>query len=519
MAPTSADIRKFLTELFSDEELTILCYDYFRDVYDDFALGMAKGQKIQRLIERCDHREAVPSLLAALSAERAAQYNARFGAPVEAVSAAEQPRHARDPRQIFISHAHEDAGFAHRLAADLGARGWRPWIAPDSIRPGEKWVDAINRGLEACGVFLVALTPSAVASKWVTDETNVAKEMHQEGELRFIPLGVADCRVPPLWRVHQRIPFKDNYATGLAVLVTELESLSSPPEAVVRMQPAQPTTARDVPSAVKRTSASQPATPKAASDTLRPDGPTPDLLTIESPIHLELVRVPAGEFLMGSDPKVDKDASADEQPQHRLYLPEFYIGKYPVTNEQYAAFVKATRQTAPRHWGAGQIPVGRGNHPVTWVSWEDAVAFCQWLNRRPGRSWRLPTEAEWEKTARGDDGRIYPWGNDLPTKELCNFGGNVGDTTPVGQYPAGASPCGALDMAGNVWEWTGSLRQPYPYQAEDGRNAPDGKGWRVVRGGSWDYIQRHARCASRLWDLPDGFGTSFGFRVVVSLSF
>ena len=126
MAPTTADIRKFLTELFSDEDLTILCYDYFRDVHDDFALGMSKGQKIQRLIERCDHREAIPSLLAALSAERAAQYNARFGAPVEAiVTPTEQPRHVRDPRQIFISHAHEDAEFAHRLAADLAAHGWR----------------------------------------------------------------------------------------------------------------------------------------------------------------------------------------------------------------------------------------------------------------------------------------------------------------------------------------------------------------------------------------------------------
>jgi formylglycine-generating enzyme required for sulfatase activity len=155
-----------------------------------------------------------------------------------------------------------------------------------------------------------------------------------------------------------------------------------------------------------------------------------------------------------------------------------------VTNEQYAVFVKATRQLAPRYWDGGQIPAGKGSHPVTWVSWDDAVAFCQWLSRSPGRFWRLPTEAEWEKAARGDDGRVYPWGNDLPTKELCNFNGNVGDTTSIGQYPAGASPCGALDMAGNVWEWTGSLFKPYPYQPEDGRNSPDGKGAR----GSWRFL-------------------------------
>ena len=125
---------------------------------------------------------------------------------------------------------------------------------------------------------------------------------------------------------------------------------------------------------------------------------------------------------MGSDPKVDKDATADEQPQHRLYLPEFYIGKYPVTNEQYAAFVKTGRQGAPEHWEKGEIPAGKGDHPVVNVSWQDAVAFCRWLSRESGKTIRLPTEAEWEKAARGSDGRIYPWGNDPPTKELCNFG-------------------------------------------------------------------------------------------------
>ena len=170
-------------------------------------------------------------------------------------------------------------------------------------------------------------------------------------------------------------------------------------------------------------SASQPAAPKAAPrHRCRRSDRALDLLTIESPIHLELVRVPAGEFLMGSDPKVDKDASADEQPQHRLYLPEFYIGKYPVTNEQYAAFVKAARQAAPQHWKNGQIPAGKGDHPVVDVSWQDAVAFCRWLSQASGKAIRLPTEAEWEKAARGSDGRIYPWGNDPPTKELCNFG-------------------------------------------------------------------------------------------------
>ena len=288
--------------------------------------------------------------------------------------------------------------------------------------------------------------------------------------------------------MHQRIPFKqDTYPTGLAALLTELENASGQPEAqrpaapVAEVRTAQPATARDVPSVVTQAPTSQPAVPNVAPNAPRPVPTPPDLLTITTSIHLELVRVPAGEFLMGSDPKVYKDASADEKPQHRLYLPEFYIGKYPVTNEQYAAFVKATRQTAPQYWKNGQIPAGKEGHPVVNVSWRDAIAFCQWLSQASSKAIRLPTEAEWEKAARGDNGRIYPWGNDPPTEKLCNFSRNVGDMTPVGQYPAGASPCGALDMAGNVWEWTGSLwgqnfSEPefgYPYERA-GQNISSG---------------------------------------------
>ena len=288
-------------------------------------------------------------------------------------------------------------------------------------------------------------------------------------------------------------------------------------------------TVRDEARATVQVRLPRPVTPKPepAPKPKTPAKPAPDVLTITSPIHLELVRVPAGEFLMGSDPAKDNDAEDNEQPQHRVYVSEFYIGKYPVTNAQYAAFVKATPyMRMPDYWDDnGKIPLGYENHPVTVIFWDEAVAFCEWLSRETGKPFRLPTEAEWEKAARGTDGRLYPWGNQHPTAELCNFDNPNLDTTPVGRYsPQGDSPYGCADMAGNVEEWTRSLwgeewEKPtfkYPYDPRDGRedvDAPVGV-LHVLRGGSFDSSRRSVRCACRqgaagaTWDL--------GFRPVVA---
>ena len=192
---------------------------------------------------------------------------------------------------------------------------------------------------------------------------------------------------------------------------------------------------------------------------------------------LELIRVPAGEFLMGSDPAKDNDARDDEQPQHLVYVDEFYIGKYPVTSEQYAVFVKATKYKAPGHWEKGKIPSGQENHPVVYVSWGDAVAFCRWSSQATGQPFRLPTEAEWEKAARGTDGRIYPWGNQWDKTKLNSRDDGPGGPTPVGHYsPGGDSPYGVADMAGNVWEWCAN---------------------RVLRGGAFGLGASWVRCAAR----------------------
>jgi formylglycine-generating enzyme required for sulfatase activity len=234
-----------------------------------------------------------------------------------------------------------------------------------------------------------------------------------------------------------------------------------------------------------------------------------------SPMDIDMVFIPAGEFLMGSNKEEDKLARNDETPQHRLALPAFHIARTPVTNAQYSLFVRSARGRPPSYWHDGIIPPGKENHPVVHVSWHDAAAFCRWLSGQLGGEIRLPSEAEWEKAARGADGRIYPWGDQPPTAELCNFRDIMGDTTAVGHYPRGASPYGALDMAGNVWEWTSSRYMPYPYTPEDGREDAESSDGRTLRGGSWGSGSAYlVRCAVRNGRYPDLRNNAVGFRIL-----
>jgi len=145
------------------------------------------------------------------------------------------------------------------------------------------------------------------------------------------------------------------------------------------------------------------------------------------------------------------------------------------------------------------------------------VAFCRWVSQITGVEVRLPTEAEWEKAARGTDGRLYPWGDDLPDATRCNFNLNVKDTTPVGRYsPFGDNPYGCADMAGNVWEWTSSLYEPYPYRSDDGREELTSRASRSLRGGGFFSNAAYVRCACRAGPAPDVRNNAYGFRVCAS---
>ena len=240
----------------------------------------------------------------------------------------------------------------------------------------------------------------------------------------------------------------------------------------------------------------------------------------------ELVDIPAGEFQMGED----------DQP-HRVALDEYSIGKYPVTNAQYRHFVddggytekhkdlwtpagwdyrEQNKIDKPKWWDSP--PWNYDNHPVVGVSWFEAVAYCNWLTKTnsEGRTFRLPTEAEWEKVAGGADGRKWSWGDNSEDEKANTRECGIGQTTAVGLFPQGKSVHDVFDLAGNVAEWCSSVHNDYPYAADDGRECLEGSVERCVRGGSWRYGLSLARCTYRLGFRPDDRSDYVGLRVAAS---
>jgi hypothetical protein len=216
-------LRRFIQNAFSDEELGNFCFDYFPQVYNEFTTGMPKSQKVRMLVAQAENGSRLPDLHAALKRETPRAYDSAFPEGDAPAQPEPQPSITRNSRQIFISHASADAEFAQRLAADLRAQNWQTWLAPDSIRPGEKWVEAINRGLTESGVFVLALTESAVNSRWVQTETNAAIGMEHRGEIRLIPISLEDVNAPVVWQAYQWIPFDENYKPGLENLLSVIQ--------------------------------------------------------------------------------------------------------------------------------------------------------------------------------------------------------------------------------------------------------------------------------------------------------
>ena len=313
------------------------------------------------------------------------------------------------------------------------------------------------------------------------------------------------------WRIYQRffVMIKEPTPTPAPVIPTEIP-LSPPPTDVPTSTPTLTYTDTPAPTV------SPPTTPT----------PTEIVTQISSKDGMVLVSVPAGEFKMGSARTEDPQTLEEELPQHTVYLDAYWIDQTEVTNAQYALCVADA--------GACTKPVDMSslsrssyydnsqyaNYPVIFVSWSQAATYCAWAGRR------LPTEAEWEKAARGSDGRIYPWGNtfDGTMANYCDINCNNPwkddryddgyiDTSPVGDYPAGASVYGALDMAGNIYEWVADWYAPYSRNNQVNPTGPDSGLEHIIRGGSWGDDPVHIRAAIRSHiNVPDYWMNFIGFR-------
>jgi len=217
-----------------------------------------------------------------------------------------------------------------------------------------------------------------------------------------------------------------------------------------------------------------------------------------------MVAIPAGEFTMGSENEV-------ERPPHAVFVDAFEIDQFEVTNEDFEKFVAQTghvtdaEQAGETSWR--YYAKDKSRHPVVRVSWNDANAFCEWAEKR------LPTEAEWEKAARGTDGRVYPWGNNWDVDKSNNKEAGYRGTTIVGSFPSGGSPYRVMDMAGNVAEWTSDWFQPYPgYPGGDGEAQYFGEKYRVIRGGGWFSDQELVRTTERSASSVTLANDDVGFR-------
>ncbi len=439
--------------------------------------------------------------------------------------------------RLFISYSHVDDTAVQRLQRDLEQAGAIIWIDHESLIPGmPDWEDAVRNGISQAGVVVYAASPDARKSPYVRDEINLARSQGRT----VIPFWVAgddwlDC-APLGWGMTQYVDGRGaSHTTGLARLLARLglaasaapRPVATPAAARIALAPAPlaPTPAPTIPTA------RFPARLAALHFTAQArDG----VEWIIPPVCL----VPAGQFRLGSDKRRDYEANSNELQRRIVGLPAFEIARFPITVAEYACFLTATQRTPPPKGEYSALTwdqqLQRLEHPVMGVSWYDAYDYAAWLAERSGQPWRLPAEAEWEKAARSDphdplgasSERIYPWGDTFAAARCNTIESKLHTTTPIGWYgpddpdpragrQSGASPCGAEDLAGNVWEWT-ATEYAADYSKSDMQSRSNSTINRCLRGGSWNGYPAGIRAARRTVSLylPVSVVSFLGFRLV-----
>lgn len=460
----------------------------------------------------------------------------------------------------FISYSRVNSEFVVRLAKDLKAAGYDVWLDQLDIQKGARWDDAIEAAVERSTTFMIVLAPESIESQNVKDELSYAIDSGKH----ILPVVIRPCKIPLRLRRFQYVDFTDKpYRESLI----DIKRLLSNTQRITKAAPEEPVFEVGEPSplvtgpllARQTVSPAEPvyqdesdtrnrlrrfvipvgvgvlalaivsgaaafalsrkeapaATPSPPTLTFTQAPPTWTSTSTPIPAPLEapdergvtMRLVSAGDFTMGSDAGLE-----DEQTTQLLYLDMFYIDKYEVTNLQYRACVQAGACLAPKKVNSatrtGYYDKPEFNsYPVVHVDWNMARSYCEW------RGARLPTEAEWEKAARGSEGNTYPWGEDISC-DRANFGGCEKDTVPISSFGNAVSPYGVYNMAGNVYEWVSSRYLPYPYDRFDGREDLEAPEERVVRGGSWLSTSGddEARSARRLMMDPSTAREDVGFR-------
>jgi formylglycine-generating enzyme required for sulfatase activity len=446
---------------------------------------------------------------------------------------------------VFMSHAHADNEICTRITERLRVYGIDVWLDRHDAQRGSSLTDTILAQIDSRSAFLLMYTHASAQSFWVGLERDAfLGRIAKDRSLLFLTIRLEPIEIPSIlngliWIDAVGRPLDEVINEIVQTLDKERPHILTP----LRLTPNRRNTRRSffigaglgavglavagyewyehAYSQMKRGKNTLPSLP---TSTPQPNFVPSSLLKLGFVGHVvngqrviipPTANVPAGSFLMGSDPNVDPNAKVDEMPQHNATIDQAYsMGIYPITVAEYAlAYVVGVVPKPVNNIDPSSSPWEEQllhlDHPVVNVSWFDALNYARWLATLTGKPWRLPTEAEWEKGARGTDGRIYPWGNQWDNTRANTSDGGPGTTTPVGQYAAqhDDSPYHFHDMAGNVFTWCSTIYDqssfPYPYVESDGReSASDSTSNRIVRGGGWSRSPQDARCAARGWDSP-----------------
>ncbi len=457
------------------------------------------------------------------------------------------------PLRVFLCHSSNDKPAVRELYQKLCAEAWiQPWLDEEELYPGQDWNMEIEKAVEAADAIIVCLSKGSITKEgYVQRELRIVLDFADykpEGTIYILPVRLEECEPPRRLRAWQYADyFEGQRERGLQRLLVSLnrryDSLglkfeipdqpvgrfSNPTETIAQKQ-SQAFSLTYETDRSKNTEESNKYVPSIESVNIsseelkkqyeqaeklaikqgvlyKKDDKMPNKMTLSN--GMEFMHVPAGKFIMGEGSKQhSQDISYD-----------YWMARYPITNELYNAYAKSKGIKHPVDgWEK------KKDHPVVYVLWNDALEYCGWLNDQISNSelknlnlvLRLPTEAEWEKAARGTDGLEYPWGNQFDKNKCNSKEGGKGGTTPVGLYsPQGDSPYGCADMAGNVWELSQGKHKSYPY-VNDWLEDEQKKHARVIRGGSYSDSCSSLRCTYGLHDSPNVGGYSFcGFRVVV----